>query len=99
MGGGSYVVWKVGDLFTTAQAQQVYMSHDKQGRGKQPRLYRTYTSSKEQLRPITRSPPSEQDTLNARIKQLTEDIGLNRVKIYTDGSYANHNHPLDTLLQ
>ena len=83
----------------TPPVRQVYMSHDKQGRGKQPRLYRTYTSSKEQLGPITRSSPRAQDTLNACIKQLAEDIGLDKVKIYTDGSYANPYHPLDTLLQ
>ena len=56
MGGGTNAVRKVSDLFTAMQAQQVYMSHDKQGRGKQPRLFRTYTSAKQQLKPITKRP-------------------------------------------
>jgi hypothetical protein len=100
MGGGTNVVRKVSDLFMMELAQQVYMSHDKQGRGEnQPRLYRTYMSSKSQLKPITKRPRSDQETLNSYIKQVVEDNGLNRVKIYTDGSYTNHNHPLDTLLQ
>jgi hypothetical protein len=99
MGGGTNIVRKVSDLFTIMQVQQVYMSHDKQGRGKQPRLYRTYTSTKQQLKPITKRPRDDQDNLSFYIKQMVEDKGLNRVKIYTDGSYTNHNHPLDTLLQ
>jgi hypothetical protein len=99
MGGGSNVVRKVSDLFVTEQARQVYMSHDRQGRGKQPRLYRTFMSSKQQLRPISRGPHRKTDTVNDRIQQMTEDAGLNRVKIYTDGSYTNNNHPLDPLLQ
>ena len=36
MGGGSNAVRKVSGLFVTEQAKQVYMSHDKEGRGKQP---------------------------------------------------------------
>ena len=99
MGGDTNVVRKVSDLFTTMRVQQVYMSHDKQGRGKQPRLYRTYTFTKQQLKPITKRPRDDQENLSSYIKQMVEDKGLSRVKIYTDGSYTNHNHPLDTLLQ
>ena len=44
-------------------------------------------------------PRDDQNNLSSHIKQMVEDKSLNRVKIYTDGSYTNHNHPLDTLLQ
>ena len=98
-GGGSNVTRKVSELFTTDRIHIATITGDIQGKGKkQPQLLRQYISVREHLTPTTRLPPTANESIIKMISDLVKDSGLNRVKIFTDGSYTENNSHLQRIM-
>ena len=94
-GGGSNDTRKISDLFTTDSVHTATITGDIQGKGKnQPKLSRQYISAREHLTPTTRLPPTMDESIVTMIGDLVKDSGLNKVKIFTDGSYTQNNSQL-----
>ena len=99
-GGGSNITRKVSTLFRTEKVNIANITNDLAGKGRrQPRLYRQFLSAREHFTPTAWTPPSTDDSIVAMIRDLVRDIVLNRVKIFTDGSFTQHNGPLQTVLK
>ena len=83
-GGGTNIIKSVQELFTTERAEAVTMTCDTKGAKKQPRLFRTYKSTRWQLAPKNILPTPADETLVQLIKNAVHDNGINRCKIFTD---------------
>ena len=99
-GGGSNVTRKVSELFTTDRTHIATITGDIQGKGKkQPKLSRQYSSVREHLTPTTRLPPTADESIIKMIGNLAKNSGLNRIKIFTDGSYTENNSQLQRIME
>ena len=99
-GGGSNETQEVTELFNSERVSIVTSTKDIEGKEiKKPKLSRQYLSTREHLRPTIRLPLTIEDSLVDMISELVKDNGLNKVRIFTDGSYTEHNNPLQTTLE
>ena len=98
-GGGTNIIRSVQELFTTVRAEAVTMTCDTKGVKTQPRLFRTYKSTRWQLAPTNFLPTPADETLMQLIKNAVRDNGINQCKIFTDGSYTDNNSALEKILE
>jgi hypothetical protein len=98
-GGGTNIIRSVQELFTTERVEAVTMTCDTKGIKKQPRLFRTYISVRWQLAPRQFLPTPVDESLLQLIKNAVHDNGINRCKIFTDGSYTDNNSALAKILE
>jgi ribonuclease HI len=98
-GGGTNIIRSVQKLFTTEKAEAVTMTCDTKGVRTQPRLFRTYQSTRWQLAPTNFLPTPADDSLVQLITNTVHDNGINQCKIFTDGSYTDNNSALAKILE